>query len=550
MEPEPTYETNGTGKTVERATAIVEGAAPTKQKRLQTGGRSLARSFFQRWYKLTLAHALECPPYGVDWRKSEAFLQSVWRQDPYWAGVVRQVAAIDANRGWELVGGRNQVNRFKPVMHRHIVAPDIIGHHEGMEAGSVAFHTSNIGCIKELARDGEGGPIRGFWHVPPLNARLTGEIETPLEVDGIKWLGDDYLRVTTMADVTGTNPGYGFCSTHAMLEMMKIMVAVVAYKQEKLAARLPQGFLLGSGISEQQFDDAMNARTGSLDGMNREAFGGLAVLISEGQIDLKLVGLSQLPDNFNEEDFVTMYMNLAALTVGYDPAEFWPVRTSGLARGSEEARAQKQKASGKGEKTFILRYFERLREVFPKTLDILPDERDDSGELVIAEIAKAKKDVIMGLYAEGMGIVSRDEARSLAAEQDLLPRDWTLIEEEAVATDTEQARMARWRDVARANDRVQLAARTFSNEPIVMYRYPSNKTVVLYDSGTALLRPHLWPVTRQVKSKRRAVLYEHPAGFTITDDDVAAAFEQAEEWADGGLVSPDLPGVLEAETEE
>jgi hypothetical protein len=159
----------------------------------------------------------------------------------------------------------------------------------------------------------------------------------------------------------------------------------------------------------------------------------------------------------------------------------------------------------------------------------------------------------MGLYAEGMGIVSRDEARSLAAEQDLIPRDWTIIEEEAVATDTEQARIARWRDVARSNSRVQLAARTFSSEPIVMYRYPSDKTVVLYDSGTALLRPHLWPVARQVRNsaaKRRAVLYEHPTGFAITDEDVAAAFEQAEEWADEGLVSPDLPGVLEAETEE
>lgn len=549
MEPEPTYEANGA--VVDRAAAVIDGAAPTKQKRLRTGGRGLATGFFQRWYKLSLAHALECPPYGVDWRKSEAFLQSVWRQDPYWAGVVRQVAAIDANRGWELIGGRNQVNRFKQVMHRHIVAPDIIGHHEGMEAGSIAFHTSNIGCIKELARDGEGGPIRGFWHVPPLNATLTGDIEFPLEVDSTRWMSDDYLRVTTIADVTAGNPGYGFCSTHAMLEMMKIMVAVVSYKQEKLAAKLPQGFLLGSGISDVQFDEAMSARTASIEGMRREAFGGLAVLLSESSIDLKLIALAQLPDNFNEKDFVEMYMNLAALTVGYDPAEFWPVRTGGLARGTGEAQAQKEKASGKGEKTFILRYFERLREAFPKTLDILPAERDDSGELIIAEIAKAKKDVIMGLYDQGLGIVSRDEARSLAAEQDLIPRDWTLIEEEAVATDTEQARIARLRNVARASDRVQMGARTFNSEPVVVYRWPTNTMITLYQSGAEMLRPQLWQVPRSLKRsapKRRAVLHEGD-DFTITDEDVAAAVEQAVEWADEGLVSPDLPGVLEAETE-
>ena len=462
MEPEPTYAVT---KPVDRAAAI--NGTDSKQPRLKTGRRGFAQSFFQRWYKLSLAAALECPAYGSEWRKTEAFLSNVWRQEPYWAGVIRQVAAIDANRGWELVGGKNQVNRFKTVMHNHIVAPDIVGHYEGIEAGSIAFHTSNIGCIKELARDGEGGPVRGFWHVPPSNARLTGDITYPLNVDGKDWTYGDYFRVTTIADVSGSNPGYGFCSTHAMLEMMKIMVAVVAYKQEKLAARLPQGFLLGSGITEPQFDEAMAGRTASLDGQHRDAFGGLAVLLSAETVDLKLVALSQLPDNFNEEMFVEMYMYLSALTVGYDPAEFWPVKRGSFG-GSEESRAQYEKATGKGEKTFILRYFERLRENFPRTLDIVPLERNDRGELTVAEINKQKKDVIMGLYAEGMGIVTRDEARSLAAEVGLIPRDWTLIEEEAIATDTEQARIARMREVARSSSRVQLAAKTFTHEPIVV----------------------------------------------------------------------------------
>ena len=152
-----------------------------------------------------------------------------------------------------------------------------------------------------------------------------------------------------------------------------------------------------------------------------------------------------------------------------------------------------------------------------------------------------------------MGIVSRDEARSLAAEQNLIPRDWTLIEEEAIATDIEQARVARWRDVARANSRVQLAARTFSQEPIVVYRYPTNTTITLYESGLSLLRPQLWLVDRAIKpgkTKQRAVLYEHPSGFTITDADVTAMLAQTEDWVDEGLVSEDLPEVLTAETVE
>jgi len=543
---------------VDRAAATVSpNGAVSKQKRMKVGRNDgmFAHNLFNVWYKLALSYHEECPPYGRDWGKRDAFLSNIWRQEPYWAGVIRQVAAIDANRGWELIGGKRQVNTFKTVMHTHILAPDLIGHYEGMEAGSLAFHTSEIGCIKELARDGEDGPVRGFWHVPPSIARLTDDMEYPLSVDGQRWKYGDYFRVTTLANVGAGNPGYGFCSTAAMLEMMKIMVAVVSHKQEKLAARLPKGFLLGSGITQEQFDDAMNARKAGLDAQGRDVFGGLAVLLSSGLVDLKLLSLSQLPDGFDEKMFVEMYMYLSALTVGYDPAEFWPVSKGGIGR-SEEAQAQWEKATGKGEKTFILRYFERLREVFPKTLDIVPEERNDRGELTAQDIRKAKKDVIMGMYDKGQGIVTYEEARSLAAEDDLIPRDWTIVEEEATATDIEQARINRWREVARSSGRVQDGARLFNNEPVVMYRYPTDKTITLFDSGMAMLRPHSWPVARAIKPrqkgllpKRRATLYEQD-GVVVTDEDVGLMLDQTEELIDEGELSQDVLGLLEAETDE
>lgn len=543
-----------------QTTAIVKQTADTiaqreigktdldsKQPRLIRKGSSL--KFFNKWFRTSLAAHLACPAYGTDFSGRDGFLARVWREDTHWAGMVRQAAAIDANRGWSLIGGRNQVNRFKRVMHTHIVAPDVIGHYEGIEAGSIAFHTADIGCIKELARDGEGGPVRGFLHVPPTSARLTNIIDAPLTVDGVPFSYDDYFRVVNIADVSGSNPGYGYCSTSMMLALVKIMIGVMAHKQEKLAAELPQGYMTVSGMTDEQFWNAMETRVANLVSKDRDYFGGIAVLCSDAAIELKLLALSQLPDNFNEEMFTESFMYAGALVLGYDPAEFWPVKRGGIGSNAEEARAQKQKATGKGERTFSSRYYERVRENFPKTLDIQLDERDDSGDLIVAEVKKAKADVVMTLFEKGAGIIDRDEARIMAAEEGLIPRDWTAIEMDAEATDTTEARTVYWRDIARQSVRTRAAAQQFHNEPIVAYHWPSEAEMVLYDSGREMLRPHLHAVGRSMTHKQRAVLYESSNGeVVITDKDVENAIAQAQGWADEGLVSDELPGILEAES--
>lgn len=541
----------------------------SKQLRFQEGGE-WARSFFKDFYDLALKYH-KCPSYGNDWRGRAAFTSKVWMTEPHWGGAVKTVATIDANRGWTLVGPRRQLAGYNradgtrypganAVMHNHVVGVDVVGYYDGVFEAAKNYRTVDIGHINEVLRlGGPDGPAAGFVSMDPTRALLTGNLDFPLKYNQYgeiqEWGRHDYFRVSDMPTSVGGNYGYGFSATSMMLDVMKIMVAVTAYKQEKLGAKLPQGFLLAQGIDDAQFEKAMGGPKGMSRTKQRKWFGGLAVLFGgEAKLDMKLVALSQLPDNFDEQDFTEAYMYLSALILGVDPGELWPTTSrSGFGR-SREAEIQAEQATAKGKKSFINRYFEQLQRELPATVSLVSDERDEKGELLAAQVKQAKATVINALWSSGLGYIDREEARSLAAEADLIPREWTEIEEDAMATDTEAVGMRKLRDRCRSDLRVLRAAEVFPNEPIMSVHYPSGAVNVLYRAGADVLRPHAWAVSRDLRpthparlpTVQRETLYQEGA-VSITDEDVDAMEEQTQQWVDDDKVDGVLVELISAE---
>ena len=113
----------------------------------------------------------------------------------------------------------------------------------------------------------------------------------------------------------------------------------------------------------------MAARETNLSKLEREYYGGVAILAQEGvdQIDAKLVALSQLPAGFDLESVTKLIMLGIALAFGYDPIEFWPIDTGALGR-SRESEIQHMKATGKGGIEFIRSFQDRLQRELPPTL--------------------------------------------------------------------------------------------------------------------------------------------------------------------------------------
>jgi hypothetical protein len=403
-------------------------------------------TWFSSFAPFTRLAEIEAPAYLPNSRMRDAWLRTAWKLEPHLAGVMNAVTLIDANRGWELTGGRNLVHKYTDVLH---MAEGGDGWRTFMRKASLAYWASDIGCIVEVGRDGRNGPLRGLWSVDSARCQLTGNADLPLRYFPMRgnmqnWAPGDFLRVASMPSEDESYHGLGFCALSRATELMRLMYAVMLHDQEKVAARAPKGLLLLQGISEQQWEDSLKAREERLDSMERRYYGGVQVLANSGMdtISATLVGLSQLPDNFDAKTFVDLTMYGYALAFGYDPSEFWPVQFGALGRGNE-SEVQHQKATGKGGLDFVLHFQERLQGELPETVQWGFEQRDDAGELAEIAVKQAWMDFATRGYEAGilagMPLLNRQQALSLLAEANVIPPEWTVTEEDTTATDTEDA---------------------------------------------------------------------------------------------------------------
>jgi hypothetical protein len=517
--------------TLDELEAVIERAVKTysKQPRLKMDSEQFFGSVL-KWLKVS---ELECPDYQADSRRRDAWLQANWQREPLWAAVINTSTLIDSSRGWTLTGGRNQVYRYTNILH---ASDQGKGWRNFFRREALSYRVTDLGSVTELGRDGKGGPLRAIYHVDSARCRWTGKLKTPLEYDPPQgnrqeWSEDDFFSVVSMPSDNEAFNGLGLCATSRALEVIKLLYGVWQHDQEQVGARMPKGLLLLRNIGEQQWKDAMTARTASLDAQDRYYYGGVMVLAGTGadEPDAKLVALSQLPANFDQVTFAQLVAQVYATTSGLDLREIWSI-TGGNLGTSTESEVQHEKASTKGSLEFTHAYQEKLQGELPDTLEFQFEERDEQGRLLQAQVAEAWAIVAKTLYEAGqMGggpLLDREEVRSLLVDWGVIPDDWTAEEEEAQATDEEETRMRRLRERALATGTVQRAARLFPDEPVIRYHWPTGRELVLWQSGADVFRKRTWPtaISRQAGRDEGAILYEGD-GVVITEADVTNAIE-------------------------
>lgn len=547
-------------KAAKEALEVIE-RAQTLSKQPRLGATVDKERLFASVYKWLKSEAENEPKYQSDNRTRDRWLSEAWMKEPHLAGVINSVTAIDRNRDWSLTGGRNVVNRYNNIL-RDTEAGEGWRYFAGRAA--LSFYTSDLGAVTEVGRDGPDGPARAFYNVDPTKCMLTGNADTPLSYtphNGKEqlWTPLDYFRTTPLPSIREEYRGLGLCAVSRCWSLVQMMIAIYEHDLEQLGARAPKGLLLLQNISEQQWTDAMAAREANLSKLEREYYGGVAILAQEGvdQIDAKLVALSQLPAGFDLESVTKLIMLGISLAFGYDPIEFWPIDTGALGR-SRESEIQHMKATGKGGIEFIRSFQDRLQRELPPTLLFEFEQRDVSGELSDAQVQKAWADVFAVYYDKGAGILSADEVRQLMVKRGIIPAEWTMAEEQAQADSTGEQRSwlnteAVWRSVF-ADPRQQ----------IVRYSSKSNRTELLAPSGYWLIQQHRahpmaravydeMPVTefREVFSSRvfpvitqRETLFED-GDVEITTEDVTRAINTAKK-----RVGTEFAAMLMAEPEE
>jgi len=523
-------------------------AEGSRQPRFKTTGERAAvlwRHLLERWTKDAIQ---KIPAYSPNSRTLDKWLSDFWRTETLLSGVVNSVVSIDKNRGWSLTGGRNQVSRFQRVLRG---VEGGMGWRRFMSLQSESFWTTNIGAIAEIGRVGNDGPLGALYHVDPTKCQLTGSVETPLEYQpgnakAQHWAPLDYMRATSLPNPKEEYNQLGYCAVMRAIQFAVLMVAIYRHDREMLFSLMPKGLLLMSGIDEQNWEDAMQVNAERLTAKEREFYAGLSIFFSGigGDIDAKLVTLSQLPHGFSMHEWTSLLMNGYALVFGYDAREFWPVSGGALGTG-RETEVQALKATGKGGLDFALNFQDNLQQELPPTLFFEFEQRDDSGEEAHHRAIQA--------YAEAVNAMARpsspgneetltaDQRRVLYAQAGYIPEEWTFSEEDVTTTDTENVE----RDRLLAQPNILRACEQFSQEPIIRLSWHWRRgyqAKTLWQSGTqALTPPAYYSIPARKTIKREQVLYEGD-DFTITDEDVDRAMRKWDQ-----RVDPEYQGLLDAE---
>jgi hypothetical protein len=462
--------------------AAADQAADSKQPRFAPGRRLLA-DFFDRVYGWGRDSIFTMPAYSSNSMKRDRWLEMVVKKEPYLYGVLQSVVSIDKNRGWNLIGGRNQVNRFVKILHNFEAAPDLTGWRNGMSNAAQSYYGADLGCVVEIGRIIANGPLAALFTVDPSTCRLTGDIDKPLEYtsgrdgDSKQWGPNDYFRVTSMPSTRESMNGLGFCAMSRCIELAQILVGVFDHDKEQLGAKAPKGILTIAGLTQEQLIEALNDAESDQKAQESRFFSNILALASaDGTVTANLVPFSSLPSGgFDQQKFVEMIICGYALALGYDPREFWPISSGSLGGTGTEIENQHRRATTKGGLDFALGFQEKLQDELPDTLEFEIEQRDVNGEISEVDLKQKVVTMINDLRTkpnpEEAPDISFDEARSMLVEFKIIPEEWTETEEPVNVSDTE--------DNANANnlerERVQRAMEKFPNEEIVIYNSKTNK---------------------------------------------------------------------------
>lgn len=501
--------------------------------------------FWASTYAWAHDDTLDEPPYIPDSRKRDSWLRKIWMREPHLAGVLNSSTMIDANRGFSIIGGRNQVKRFVDVCHNLENGKGWRFYHR---KGAKSFRYADIGFVSEKGRNGSNGPITTLWTVDGARCKLTGDINYPLRYypnrgKSQEWKYNEYFRISSMPSDDETYNDLGYCAVSRAIEIAKTMIAVYEHDHEQLGARAPRGLLILKNIAQSTWDTAMESREAKLDSIEHLYYGGIAVLASAGfdDIDAKLIALSNLPRDFDRKVFTDLLMYAYALVFGYDPEEFWPVSGGSLGRG-RETEVQHAKASTKGTLDYCNEFQESFQRMLPDTVQFEYDQRDDLGELQAVEVQQAKANLIKIIYETGAQLgyplLQPWQAMYLLAENNLIPQEWTETEENVVADDSTPGGDEEARSRYSKYEAVQRSLYSHPEEEIIQYQWKAGRSYerVLFSSMKDYSRYNYRPRYRGKNHLRQSsenkdieIYYEDPAsGVMITSEDVKRAL------SDGG----------------
>lgn len=375
------------------------------------------------------------PPYGT--LERAVYLDKIWREEPILAGAVYSMVAKMQALTWRVEGGRRNTSYYAKLLARAAYG------HEHNWSGFIAscaedFYTQDNGTFIQLVRDGD--PITGklidIGHIDSQCCVLTGNSQIPMLYSSAvtgqvnePFRKGEYIHLSSLPSAREEYFGAGFCAVSRALRAAKLLMGLHDYDAEKLANLPPEGVASVTGMTPEEFYDALEMWRKTREADNSLTFPQVLWLLGSqpnAAVDVKFVGFSQIPESFDRQTVVSQYVNTLALCFGVDTREFWAISTGALGTASE-AEVQHLKAKGKGAGEFMVLVERAINGELPDDVVFKFDTQDIEEDAIAAATAKAWIDAYLPLVTD-VEALELEHFKRLLVDKGVLP-EWVVSDQ-------------------------------------------------------------------------------------------------------------------------
>lgn len=346
--------------------------------------------------------------YQYDDPSRDIALSEVWMREPLLAGTIYSMCAKFSALKWTMTGKRLPARRAADILSE---AAHMDGWGWGPYIASVAndFYACNRGTFTETAKEGDPayGALNSIGHIDALACTLTGNKKTPMwylsDTTGqsLPFRPGEYFHFASMPSPRERYLGIGLCAVDRALRAVKILMAVHDYDEEKLNNLPPEGVASVTGLTMEEFQDALQLWQAARKQNNSLTFPQVLWLIGSqpnAQVSVNITGFSNLPESFDRKTVVDQYACTLALCFGIDVREIWTMASGGGLGTAGESEIQHMKAKGKGPGEFITNMERCINGELPEGVDFAFDTQDIEEDANAAAVAKAWIDAYFPLY--------------------------------------------------------------------------------------------------------------------------------------------------------
>jgi hypothetical protein len=339
------------------------------------------------------------------------FMSEFWKNEPILAGAVYSMTSRLMSLSWSITGKRRATQEAAKMLAR---SASMQGYDWGGFAASTAqdFYTTNRGVFWELAKEDQAYPLASplvdLGHMDALCCTLTGNSLAPVIYNSIEtgqtliFHPGEYAHLVSMPSPRERFLGLGLCAVDRAYRAAKMLIGLHNYDEEKLSNLPPEGIAAITGLTTEEFNDALNLWHSKRESDDSLTFPQVLWLIGSqpnAKVEVNMSGWRQIPESFDRKTTIEQYINTVALDFGMDTTEFWtPMGGGGMGQSSSSGHLQHNKARGKGNAELTSMIERKINGELSSDADFHFGNRDQEESANEAAVAKAWVDAFLPLY--------------------------------------------------------------------------------------------------------------------------------------------------------